>query len=66
MLFVPKELEHFEKDSCWRQHEGIRAVFSFLSPMMKAKWGRKNSVRLEENRGECYKDLDTVGIFVAT
>lgn len=68
-----KKLQHFGKDSCWRQEktdeeERRRGEKNYLfhSVFRKAKCGSKNSVGLEENRSECYKGLDTVGIFVDT
>lgn len=62
-----KKLQHFGKDSCWRQEKRDEEKnYLFHSVFRKAKCGSKNSVRLEENRSECYKGLDTVGIFVDT
>jgi len=40
--------------------------FPFCLPSGRLSEAEKNSVRLKENRGECYKALDATGIFVDT
>jgi len=66
VLFISKKLVHFERGLGRGNMKVSELSFPFCLPSGRLSEAEKNSVRLKENRGECYKALDATGIFVDT